>query len=53
MLSKVAVFHNLSDSIDCNSLFGCNCIYDCKSMICGNMNFKNRTEVDAVCRFTS
>ena len=53
MLKKVPVFHfqNLSDLIDCNSLFGCNWIYVCKSIICRNMNLKNIVEVDAVRRF--
>ena len=53
MFNKVPVFNfqNLSDLIVCNSLFGCNRFYNCKSMSCGNVNFKNITEVDAVRRF--
>ena len=55
MLKKVPVFHfqNLSDLIDCNSLFGCNRFYNYKSISCENMNFKIITEVDAVRRFKS
>ena len=55
MRKKVPVFHfqNLSDLIDCNSLFGCNRIFVCKSIICENMNLKNIAEIDAIRRFTS
>jgi hypothetical protein len=55
MPNEVPIFHfqNLSDLIDCNSLFGCNRIYLCKSMSCRNMNFKNITEVDVVLRYAS
>jgi hypothetical protein len=46
-------FQTTLDFIDCNSLFGYNRFYNCKSMSCGNVSFKNITEVDAVRRFTS
>ena len=55
MLNKVPVFHfqNLSDLIDCNSLFDYYRIYDCKSKSYKNLNFKTIPEVDVVRKFTS
>ena len=54
MPNKVPVFQfqNSLDVIDCNSLFGCNRIYDCKLISYGNMNIKNIAEVDAVRKLT-
>ncbi len=50
MLNKVPVFHfqNLSDLIDCNSLFGYNQIFNCKSKCYEILSFETKAEFDAM-----
>ena len=40
-------FQNLSDLIDCDSLYGYNRIYNCKSEHYENLSFETIAEVDA------
>jgi hypothetical protein len=46
-------FQKYSDLIVSNSLFDFKRFYDCKSIGCENLYFKNIAGVDTVCRFTN